>query len=132
MNNNELCRAAIEASNNAHAPYSHFKVGAAILTSKGKIYTGCNIENASYSATICAERTALFNAVSCGEKEFCALALYASANENTSNLCVPCGVCLQALSEFCAPTLPILLVKNENEYESRTLGDFLPRAFELK
>ncbi|MBQ0084186.1 MAG: cytidine deaminase [Clostridiales bacterium] len=128
MEYKELISAAIKAKENAYAPYSKFKVGAAILTKSGKIFTGVNIENASFSATIFAERTAIFKAVSEGEREFAALALIGGRK---NEICYPCGICRQVLSEFCNENMPIIIIKNENEYEELKLADLLPFAFGL-
>ena len=110
----ELIKRAIEASERAYAPYSGYKVGAAILTESNKIYEGANIENASYSPTVCAERVAIFKAVFDNEREFKALAVYGQ------NMAYPCGVCRQVLSEFCTPQLKIYIVKDENNFEETT------------
>lgn len=120
MNGNELCKEAVKAMENAYAPYSKFKVGAALLTKSGKVYTGCNIENASFSPTVCAERTAIFKAVSEGEREFEMLAVTAS----------PCGVCRQVLKEFCDDDFIILII-NDDGYTKYTLGELLPHGFKL-
>ena len=119
----ELIKRAIKASENAYAPYSEYKVGAALLTKNGKIYEGANIENASYSPTVCAERVAIFKAVFDNEREFEALAVYGQ------NMAYPCGVCRQVLSEFCWPDLKIYIVKDEENSEEITLGELLPKSF---
>ncbi len=119
----ELIKRAIKASENAYAPYSNYKVGAAILTESNKIYEGANIENASYSPTICAERVAIFKAVFDNERNFKALAVYGQ------NMAYPCGVCRQVLSEFCPPEMKIFIVKDENSFEETTLGELLPKSF---
>ena len=118
-----LARAAREA---AYAPYSGFRVGAALLTPRGLAYKGCNVENASFGLTVCAERVALFKAVSEGERDFAALAVTAGAEE----YCVPCGACLQALAEF-NPRLLILMGNLRGEYLGRRLTELLPLAFQL-
>lgn len=125
----ELCQKAIEAKKQAYAPYSGFCVGAALLTEDGEVYTGCNIENAAFSPTVCAERTALFKAVSEGKCRFKLLAVVGGKGESISPATPPCGVCRQTLSEFCSPDFPILLVQNEAEYTQCTLGELLPFAF---
>ena len=125
----ELCRKALEAKERAYAPYSGFCVGAALLTGTGKVYTGCNVENAAFSPTICAERTALVKAVSEGERAFVMLAVAGGKGETLAPATPPCGVCRQVLAEFCAPDFPILLVQSETEYARCTLSDLLPRAF---
>ena len=125
-----LIKKAIEARNNAYAMYSGYKVGAALLSEKGEIFTGCNIENSAYSPTVCAERVALFKAVSEGERSFKMLAISGGKGDKLS-VAYPCGVCRQVLSEFCDEDMVILLVKNENDYEVCTLGELLPKAFDL-
>ncbi len=119
----ELARLAREASEKAYAPYSGYKVGAAIKTKSGKIYTGANIENAAYSATVCAERVALFSAINAGEREFGAIAIYGR------NKAYPCGVCRQALSEFCERNFKILTVCENGDFEEYTLEELLPKSF---
>ena len=125
----ELCRLAIEAKQKSYSPYSGFCVGAALLTASGKVYTGCNIENASYTPTVCAERTAVFKAVSEGEREFAMLAVVGGKGDEISSATPPCGVCRQVLSEFCSADFPVLLVQSESDYEAVTLGELLPYAF---
>lgn len=123
-----MMHAAQAARTNAYAPYSHFRVGAALLAKSGKIYTGCNIENASYTPTICAERTAIFKAVSEGERDFEALAIIGGREGETAEFCAPCGVCRQVISEFCSKDFKIIL-GNEEKYEVYTLDALLPFAF---
>lgn len=126
----EMIREAFSTLPNAYAPYSNFKVAAALLTERGTIYTGCNVENAAYSPGNCAERTAIFKAVSCGEKDFKAICI---VNENTSgghDFCAPCGVCRQVMVEFVDPEeFQIILAKSEEEYEIYTLAELLPLGF---
>lgn len=124
MNSRELFAAAVKAAEKSYSKYSHFTVGAALLTKDGKIFTGCNIENASYSLTVCAERTAVFKAVSEGYTDFEAIAIAGSGNEDFSKACFPCGACLQVLSEFCGNSFKIIL--SDTEYR---LSDFLPKRF---
>ncbi|WP_106064558.1 cytidine deaminase [Clostridium liquoris] len=128
MNYEELIKKALEAREKAYVPYSKFKVGAAILTGNNKVYTGCNIENASYGATNCAERTAIFKAVSEGEKEIRAIAIVGSEDELT----FPCGICRQVISEFALQNIEIIIGKNENKYVVKTLEEILPGAFTKK
>lgn len=116
---------AQEASLNSYSPYSNYKVGAALLAESGEIFTGTNIENASYGATICAERTAILKAVSEGFKEFKALAIF------TKDVGFPCGNCLQVISEF-SPSIKIIIAKSVDEYKIYKLSDFLPKPFVLK
>ena len=129
MTERELCNLAIQARENAYAPYSGFRVGAALLCADGQVFTGCNVENAAFSPTVCAERTALFKAVSEGNREFVMLAVAGGKGETLSPATPPCGVCRQALSEFCAPSMPVLLVESEEAHTAVTLGDLLPYAF---
>ncbi len=126
MTDNELIEIAAKAKKRAYSPYSNFKVGAALLTSGGKIYTGCNIENAAYGECMCAERVALFKAISEGERDFVALAVVGG-----EDICPPCGSCRQALSEFCSPNLPVLLFDGKKAVKF-TLGELLPKSFKLK
>lgn len=126
MDKKKLALEAIAAKDAAYVPYSHFRVGAALLTKSGKIYRGCNIENAAYTPTNCAERTAFFKAVSEGEMEFAAIAITGDADDYV----YPCGVCRQVMAEFCdAKTFQIILVKNENECRTFTLEELLPGGF---
>ena len=127
-----LCERAKQARNNAYTPYSNFKVGAALLCSDGSIYTGCNIENASFSPTVCAERVAIFKAVSDGKREFSAIAVCGSpCVELNDKFCYPCGVCRQVLSEFCEKDFKIF-VMSKQDVKEYTLSDLLPFGFELK
>ena len=126
----DLIRAAFAARKFAYTPYSRFQVGAALLTKQGKVYTGCNIENAGYTPTNCAERTALFKAVSEGERACSAIAVVGSM-EGTVNTLVtgPCGVCRQALYEFGGPALTVIMARTEEDYIVTTLGELLPYGF---
>ena len=124
MTNTEFFEAAVKAAGNSYSVYSKFRVGAALLTADGKIYTGCNIENASYSLTICAERNAVFKAVSEGNTRFKAIAIAGSGDGDFSRPCYPCGACLQVLSEFCPDEMLIIL---SNGFFK--LSDFLPKRF---
>ncbi len=125
MDIRELIPIAKKASEKAYAPYSGFKVGAALLTKSGKIYQGCNVENASYSLTNCAERTAIFSAVADGEREFSALVVFT----NTDILFAPCGACRQVLSEF-GNEIEILIVSKDKE-KVTTIKELLPLGFSL-
>lgn len=128
-----LMGAAVEARKKAYAPYSGFRVGAALLAASGKVYFGCNIENAAYSPTNCAERTAFFKAISEGEREFTAIAVAGGMGELSGEVCPPCGVCLQVMAEFCdADEFTVYLVKNEDECETVKLCDLLPLGFGKK
>lgn len=125
MNYNELIQSAIKAKKMAYAIYSNFNVGAAVLMEDGKIFNGCNIENASYGATNCAERTAIFKAVSEGYKKIYAIAIVGSKDTYT----FPCGICRQVIAEFSSSDTIIIIAKNENDYIERTLEQILPGAF---
>ena len=125
MDYKELAQKAVEAKSKALPPYSHFHVGAAILTDKGKIYLGGNIENSSYSLTICAERVAVFKAVSEGERNFKAIAI-ASDDEG---FCSPCGACRQVLNDLCGPELEVIMVNQKNELKILKLSELLPLPF---
>lgn len=128
MNYKVLVSKAFEGRKSAYVPYSKFKVGAAVLTEDGTIYTGCNIENASYGATNCAERTAIFKAVSEGHKIIKAIAVVGVENDYT----YPCGICRQVIAEFASEDIKIILGKNEDEYIVKTLDEILPGAFTKK
>lgn len=127
----KLIKKAAEMLNFSYVPYSNFHVGAALLTSEGEIYTGCNIENAAYGPSNCAERTAIFKAVSEGKKEFEAIAVVGGKNGKIENFCPPCGVCRQVLAEFCKKDFEIVLAKSTNEYKIMTLEQLLPESFSL-
>ena len=131
--NTKLIEAAIEATNFAYVPYSNFKVGAAILADNGKIYTGCNIENASYSPTNCAERTAIFKAVSEGVTKFKKIAVVGGPNGNLENYCPPCGVCRQVIAEFADNDFELILGTANNSYEVYNFfEEVLPLSFTAK
>ncbi|MBO5623546.1 MAG: cytidine deaminase [Butyrivibrio sp.] len=126
----ELIVKALEMRKFSYTPYSHFNVGAALLAANGNIYTGCNIENASFTPTNCAERTAFFKAVSEGVKEFQAIAIVGGPAESDQlEYCSPCGVCRQVLSEFCNDSFVIICAKNINEYRTYSLPEILPDRF---
>ncbi|WP_418759553.1 cytidine deaminase [Gemmiger sp.] len=125
-----LIREAFEGQKFAYVPYSHFHVGAALRARDGRVFKGCNIENAGYTPTNCAERTALFKAVSEGVREFDAIAIVGSkVGEKNTLVTGPCGVCRQALYEFGGPKLTVIMAKDENDYIVTTLGDLLPYGF---
>ena len=124
-NDNELVKCAIEASEKAYSPYSKFKVGAAVLAEDGQVYTGCNIENVSFGATVCAERTAIFNAVAKGNRKITKIAVSSESNDYT----MPCGICRQVALEFGGKDLIILCADREGKYKEYTLDQLLPEAF---
>jgi cytidine deaminase len=123
----KLIEAAVKVRENAHAPYSNFKVGAAVETKSGKIFTGCNVENASYGLTVCAERIAIFKAISEGETEFTRIAVVA----DTPELTPPCGACRQIIWEFCGD-VPVIFSNLDGEMETVQMKELLPRAFDTK
>lgn len=130
MNDRALMNAAVAARENAYAPYSGFKVGAALLTADGKVYPGCNIENAAYSPGNCAERTAFFKAVSEGERQFVAIAVAGWSDSSKKAFAWPCGVCRQVMMEFCDPMqFRIIAVDADGDYESLSLAELLPCGF---
>jgi cytidine deaminase len=126
----KLARAALAAAGCAYAPYSHFCVGAALLCDDQSIYTGCNVENAAYPATICAERTAISKAVSDGKTRFSAIAITGALQGEKPQFCPPCGTCRQVMAEFCVPAeFLIILVRSERDYRVYTLDDLFPLSF---
>lgn len=130
MEDRELIRAALQARKASYSPYSGYQVGAALLTQEGKIYTGCNIENAAYTPTNCAERTAFFKAVSEGERHFAAIAIAGSPAGEVTQFAWPCGVCRQVMMEFCDPeSFVVIAAKSESEYRKKTLAELLPEGF---
>ena len=130
MTPEKLIEMSIEARTSAYAPYSGYRVGAALLTKSGKVYLGCNIENASYTPTVCAERVAIFKAVSEGEKEFAAIAVCGGNKEEIEGSFPPCGVCRQVLREFCNPDESVVyLIDQCGTYKTVTLAELLPYGF---
>lgn len=129
MTERELAVSAINAMKNAYAPYSGFKVGAALLCKDGTVYTGCNIENASFTPTVCAERAAFFKAVSEGKREFLKIAVVGGKNGEPKGFAAPCGVCRQVMREFCSDDFEIIFVKDESTLEKHTLSELLPSSF---
>ncbi len=126
----ELIAKAIEARNMAYTPYSHFKVGACLKAKNGRIFQGCNIENSSYPATNCAERTAIFKAVSEGITEFECIVIVGGKEDGTLEICPPCGICRQVMAEFCDPDwFQIILARSEKEYKKYFLKELLPLSF---
>lgn len=125
MTNEELIQEAKKAREIAYVPYSNFAVGAALLTDEGELYSGCNIENAAYSMCNCGERTAIFKAVSEGNRDFQKMAVVADTNRPVP----PCGACRQVMEEFCKPDMPVILSNLKGDVEFTTVRDLLPGAF---
>ena len=125
----KLIETAFTARLSAYAPYSGYKVGAALLAENGRIFSGCNIENASFGPSNCAERTALFKAVSEGVKDFTAIAIVGGPQKKVNDICSPCGVCRQALREFCEKDFLFILAKSKTEYKLMTMDEILPESF---
>ena len=127
----ELIKIAVAARKNSYSPYSHYQVGAALLATDGQVFPGCNIENAAYTRTNCAERTAFFKAVSVGVRDFTAIAIVGSPEgDEITQSSYPCGVCRQVMMEFCNPEVfQVIVARSLEEYEIRTLKDFLPEGF---
>lgn len=135
MDKKELIKLALSAREKAYAPYSHYAVGAAVVGDSGRVYTGCNIENASYPAGICGERTAIFKAISEGERKITMIALVAAEETKTAPLPEypsPCGICRQVMAEFCEQDTPVLLAKSEDDYNEYKLCELLPLSFTAK
>lgn len=129
MTDRDLLEIAAGMMKQSYAPYSHFHVGAALLTKSGKVYTGCNIENAAYPATVCAERTAIFKAVSEGETQFESIAIVGGINGEVKDYCSPCGVCRQVMREFCESEFRIILTDSGGLIKECTLDELLPLSF---
>ena len=129
MTPEELVRQALAAMKFAYVPYSGFTVGAALLTKSGKVYLGCNIENAAYGPSNCAERTAIFKAVAEGEREFAAIAVVGGKDGVAADIFPPCGVCRQVMQEFCAPDFMIYMGRGDDSYEAVPLEQLLPYGF---
>lgn len=129
MTDKELYALAIEAMKNSYSPYSECKVGAALLCKNGKVFTGANIENAAFGPTVCAERVAVFKAISEGEKEFSKIAVVGGKGGIINGIFAPCGVCRQVLREFCEDDFIILLGETPNSFKTVTLKDLLPLSF---
>lgn len=129
MTDKELLSLAVNAMKKSYSPYSNCKVGAALLCKNGKVFTGTNIENASFSPTVCAERVAVFKAVSEGETEFSGIAVVGGKDGKINGIFAPCGVCRQVLREFCDDDFPIILGESENDFKKVTLKELLPLSF---
>ena len=130
MSPTKLCELAKEAMTHAYAPYSGYKVGAALLCADGTVYQGCNIENSSYSPTNCAERTAFFKAIYDGQRDFTAIAICGGKDGVITGMFPPCGVCRQVMREFCKEDFKVYMITPDG-YEERTLADLLPDSFSL-
>ena len=132
----ELIQKAFEAQKRSYSPYSNFQVGAALLCKDGTVFQGCNIENAAYTPTNCAERTAIFSAIAQGKNEFTAIAIVgnkAGINQGEGDYCAPCAVCRQVMAEFCdLDTFKVIIAKDTDDYLEHTLGELLPLAFTPK
>ena len=128
MTDKELILKAVKAMDNAYAPYSGFKVGAALLSEEGRVFSGCNIENAAYPAGLCAERAAIAGAVSAGVRNFVKIAIVGGKNGEIIDYCPPCGICCQVLSEFCGENFEILLYNGET-LKGYSLKELLPHNF---
>ena len=128
MDPNKLIFVAKKAMERAYAPYSNYKVGAALVCDDGTVFKGCNIENASYGLTNCAERSAIFSAISAGKMEFKAIAIAASGEPAP----FPCGACRQVLAEFCNSDFPVYVARSADDYETTTLGELLPHSFDFR
>lgn len=126
-----LVKTAVTAAEKSYSPYSGYKVGAALLTHSGRVFTGCNIENSSFSATVCAERTAFFKAISEGESKFSAIAVAGLKDGKIYDNFTPCGVCRQVMTEFCDRKFTVLVALDENRFKEFTLEQLLPEAFNL-
>lgn len=125
-----LVQAALDARKNAYVPYSHYAVGAALLTEEGEIFSGCNIENATYGATNCAERTAFFRAVSQGRRKFCAIAVAGGMEgEEPAEYAYPCGICRQVMREFCGDDFKVIVAKSAEDFQEYSLKEILPFGF---
>ena len=133
INRELLIEKAFEAQKFCYTPYSNFNVGAALLAADGTIYQGCNIENAAYTPTNCAERTAIFKAISEGQMDFVAIAVVGNKDgikQGEGDYCAPCAVCRQVMAEFCdLDTFKVIMAKDINDYKEYTLGELLPLAF---
>ena len=130
MDDRELYLLAVKARERSYSPYSHFAVGAALLCGDGSVYTGCNVENAAYGPTICAERTAFVKAVSEGHRDFEAIAILGGPDGAVKDYCPPCGVCRQVMAEFCsAETFRIITAGSAEDYQVHLLREYLPDGF---
>ncbi|HOD03185.1 MAG: Cytidine deaminase [Firmicutes bacterium ADurb.Bin300] len=132
MDGAKLAEMAVLAMRSAYSPYSGFAVGAALLTKSGRVYLGCNIENASFSPSVCAERTAFFKALSEGEREFEKIAVVGGKDGMASSYCSPCGVCRQVMAEFCPGDFIVIMRNKDGSLREKALKELLPEPFEFK
>ncbi len=135
MDHSTLVASAFEARKNAYVPYSHFAVGAALLSADGRVFLGCNIENITFTPTVCAERTAFFKAISEGVKKFSAIAVVGgleNLGEGQVDFCTPCGVCRQVIAEFCESDFKIITARSSDDFHEHTLVELLPLASKPK
>lgn len=132
MSDEKLMELALQARESSYSPYSHFRVGAALLCADDSVYTGCNIENAAFTPGICAERTAIYKAVSEGKRAFTAIAIAGGSEDSAPALTAPCGVCRQVMREFCEDDFRIYMVGKDGVYLERTLNEILPDSFRPK
>lgn len=132
MNNKTLINRAITSMNNSYSPYSKFSVGACLVTGDGDIFDGCNIENASYSMAICAERVVFSKAISAGKRSFKKIIIVGGKNKKITDFCMPCGACRQFMREFCSDDFEIIVAKSTDDYILVKLGDLLPSSFSSK
>lgn len=130
MDKNELINLAVKASENSYSPYSRFKVGAALLCNDGSVYLGCNVENVSFGAANCAERTAVFSAVAAGKRDFSMIAVVGSSDGSFTDYTLPCGICRQVLSEFCSDDFTVILYNGKN-IKDFTLKELMPLPFRM-
>ena len=131
MNHEELMTRAQAARSHSYCPYSGYAVGAALLCADGTVYEGCNVENSSYSPTICAERVAFFKAIYDGKRDFTAIAICGGEKGQSTKTCTPCGVCRQVMSEFCTPEFEVIMSTGPDTFMVKPLKDLLPYSFEL-
>ena len=132
MNHTQLLTLAKEARASSYSPYSGFAVGAALLCRDGRVFLGCNIENASFSPTCCAERVAIFKAISEGARNFEAIAVVGGKGDDSAPMCLPCGVCRQVLAEFCGADFPVILEAEDGSPAVLSLDELLPHRFTLR
>ena len=131
MNYEQLMARAREARSHSYCPYSHYAVGAALLCADGTVYEGCNVENSSYTPTICAERVAFFKAIFDGKRDFKAIAICGGNEGQPTKTCTPCGVCRQVMSEFCGPDFAVIMSTGPDSYMVKPFKEILPYIFEL-